>query len=69
MNSLSDLHKAMEQIVHDFNTIRPHGSLNGSTHDEVYSTGQVMPKNSFQTQFQQAKTIRIAENMKNACVK
>jgi hypothetical protein len=69
INSLIELQSAMEKIVYDFNSIRPHCSLNGSTPDEAYFSGKLMPKNSFQLQIVKAKTNRINENKKNACVK
>ncbi|MEY5133140.1 MAG: hypothetical protein RLZZ198_1144 [Bacteroidota bacterium] len=59
----------MEKTTHDFNAFRPHCSLNGSTPDEAYSIGKIMPKNQFQTQFIQARTNRINENKNNACLK
>lgn len=69
INSLHDLDKALEFIEHDFNTIRPHGSLNGATPDEAYATGKLMPKNQFSSQTKRAKEIRILENKNNLCIK
>jgi len=69
INSKSDLHNAMEKVVHDFNSIRPHCSLNGSTPDEVYFNGKLMSKNQFSTQYLKAKTQRLLDNKQNACVK
>ncbi len=69
INSLADLHIAMEKIEQDFNAIRPHCSLQGSTPDEAYFTGQIIPKNQFHSQFIQAKARRIEQNKKNACAK
>ncbi|MBU2019181.1 MAG: hypothetical protein KJ941_06010 [Bacteroidetes bacterium] len=53
--------------VMDYNAIRLHISLNGSTPDEAYSSGLVLPKNLYQPQFKKARTIRITENKKNTC--
>jgi putative transposase len=69
INSLSNLRDAMTFVEHDFNTIRPHGSLNGSTPNDAYFSGELMQKNTFQTQFIDARSIRISENKKNICMK
>jgi hypothetical protein len=54
-------------LIEDYNAIRPHISLNGSTPDEAFSSSLVLPKNLYQSQFKKARTIRITENKKNTC--
>ena len=69
IKSIAELHAAMEFLVKDFNTIRPHGSLNGSTPDEAYFNGTIMPKTTYEAQIQQAKALRIEANKRSACKK
>lgn len=69
INGISALHEAMEFLVNDFNSIRPHGSLNGSTPDEAYFNGKVMPKNAYESQLKLARQNRVKQNLANTCAK
>ena len=56
----------IEAFVHDYNRLRPHGSLGGLTPSEVLhgvQDGQVLPLN----EMREAVTRRIAENRNRVC--
>ncbi len=60
------LEKNLKKVIHDYNQLRPHGSLNGLTPSEVY-TGlksiDILPfSNKIQTRFD-----RIKENISTCC--
>lgn len=69
INNLRDLERAIEFVEYDFNSVRPHASLNGAAPDEAYFSGKLMPTKHYSQQFKAAKALRISENKGNACSK
>ena len=65
-NTLEELIKCLEEIVLDYNTVRPHGSLLGLTPMECYISKQV--NLDFKQQKLQAKKDRIQQNKSVNCV-
>ena len=62
---------ALKQIIHDFNEVRPHCSLNGLTPAEVYAGLSLWGKDPnlphFQEILKKARVDRVAKNQKNLC--
>jgi putative transposase len=58
--------KSLNYFVHDFNTIRPNGQLQGLTPDEAYQ-GMKMPDNFRTNILKQARIDRLAYNRENHC--
>ena len=46
---------------------RHHSYLNGSTPDEAYFKGEILPKSAYRLNYIEAKENRIATNKKNVC--
>lgn len=61
-----DLLKQVEYFIDDFNSIRPHGQLNGLTPDEAYE-GKVLPESFRTTILKQAREKRLEYNRNNRC--
>ena len=64
-NTLEDLVLSMHEIINDYNTVRPHGSLLGLTPLECYTKKNI--NLDFNTQKLQAKKDRIAQNSTVNC--
>jgi hypothetical protein len=58
--------KSLNYFVHDFNTIRPNGHLQGLTPDEAYQ-GLKMPDNFRTNLLKQAGVDRLAYHGENHC--
>ena len=61
-----DLIKMLPVYIEDFNSVRPHGQLNGLTPDEVYA-GTNPDSISYNTQLLEAKDFRIKHNQNVLC--
>ncbi len=59
-----DLEKLLQNSIHDYNHIRPHGSLNGQTPDEAYSS---VPPDNIKALVEDAKKERMEKNRAFNC--
>ena len=62
--SYEELQKVTDEFVEMYNTIRPHGSLNGLTPIEAYQNKHA---NDYSRAIQQARVERIETNKAKAC--